>query len=128
MKTDGWLIVSASLIGVTFAWNRFWEYVIYLMESGVTIEPLMNTMSLIVGGLGLAIFIFVLVVSKRSEKMRPSTTRKRREFLATQLFAALVCCILLLWFRVPEDAGSPTLATMSVMGWAIVAHTGLVRY
>lgn len=117
MKINGWLIAAAFLVVVTFAWNRFWDYVIYLMESGVSIEPVMNTTTLAVGGLGLAILAFALVVLIRSE----TRTRERAGFLAIQLIAAIVCYLLWLWIRIPEEAGSPTLAVMSFMGWAIVA-------
>jgi|TARA_R100001509_G_C4827225_1_gene201985 hypothetical protein len=121
MKINGWLIAAAFLVGVTFAWNRFWDYVIYLMESGVSIEPLMNTTTLVVGGLGLGILALALVVVIRSEKERPTSTRERTGFLAVQLIAAIVCYLQWLWIRIPEEAGSPTLAAMSFMGWAIVA-------
>lgn len=121
MKINGWIVTAVFLIGVTFAWDQFWDYVIYLMESNAPIEPLVNTTNVVFGGLGIGILALALVVIIRTEKERPTSTRERAGFLAIQSIAALICYLLWLWLRIPEDAGSPAVVAMSQIGWMIVA-------
>lgn len=121
MDLKKWLIVAAFLIGVTYAWNGFWDNVIRLMESGASIAPMMNVMSLAIGVLTLGIIIAALVIQARPGNTRPSRKWELLGFFAIQLIAAIVCYLLWLWIRIPEEAGSPALSVMSVFGWGVVA-------
>lgn len=114
------LLVVVGLVIVTSAWNAIWEYLIQKMESGESIEGVVNGFSYGLGVLAVGVIIAV-IVHLRGSNLPPSSPKERLALLTIHLVAAFVCFLLWTWIKVPEDAGSLALSAMSEWGWGVVA-------
>lgn len=114
------LLLVAGLVIVTSAWNAFWEYLIQKMESAESIEGVVNGFTYGLGVLAVGAVIAV-IVHQRGTNLPPSSPKELLAFITINLVAAIVCFLLWIWIKVPEEAGSPALSAMSEWGWGVVA-------